>query len=185
MSSSKVVTACNNCGEEFSFYPSSQHSGQYCSTTCSGEANSGPDHYRYSRVCVRCTWCGDELSRRKSRVMKHEHQFCNEECEGNWRSEVQAGDGNPNWKGGADDEYPFGSNWEEQRRKALERDEVCQRCGEDGSGARLSVHHITPRRSFDKSDLETEANDLDNLITLCMPCHGSVENNSEVTLDVC
>jgi len=183
--SPKVITKCENCGDEFSYYSSSQHNGKYCSTECSGEANSGSDHYAYSRVSVRCTWCGESLSRKKSRVLNHERQFCDEECEGAWRSQRQSGDGNPNWQGGIDDEYPFGSNWEEQRVKALERDEVCQRCGEDGSGARLSVHHIESRRSFDKSDLESEANDLENLITLCMPCHGAVEHNEEVTLDVC
>lgn len=183
MSSSKVVTACNNCGEEFSFCPSSQP-GKYCSRSCLTDANSGEDHYRYSRVQVRCTWCGEDLSRRKSRILKHENQFCDEECEGAWRSERQAGDGNPNWRGGVDEEYPFGSNWEEQRQAALERDEVCQRCGEDGSNARLSVHHLKSRRSFDEDELEEKANDLSNLIVLCMPCHGKVERNDEVTLDV-
>ncbi|AGM11712.1 HNH protein [Halovirus HCTV-5] len=183
-SSAKETTRCQNCGEQFSYYPSSTP-GKYCSRSCSTDANSGENHYRYSQVSVRCTWCGKRLSRRKSRVLKHDHQFCDETCEGQWRSELQSGDGNPNWRGGSDDEYPFGSNWEKQRAKALERDKVCQRCGEDGSDARLSVHHLEPRRSFDRDDLEEKANDLSNLVVLCMPCHGAVEHNPEVTLDVC
>jgi predicted HNH restriction endonuclease len=34
------------------------------------------------------------------------------------------------------------------------------------------VHHITPIRDFDTPE---EANTLDNLITLCEPCHAQWE----------
>ena len=68
------------------------------------------------------------------------------------------------WVGG----HPayYGKNWREQRQKALERDgHECRVCGK---GENLHVHHVHKIRSF--SD-PTEANYLDNLVTLCQNCH--------------
>lgn len=65
----------------------------------------------------------------------------------------------------------YGSNWLTQRRLARERDKYnCQKCGisEDEYGMELSVHHKTPFVYF---ETYLEANKLDNLISLCEPCH--------------
>jgi hypothetical protein len=69
----------------------------------------------------------------------------------------------------------YGSNWPEQRQKAIRRDEWrCQDCGLtmkahqciwDGG---LHVHHRAKFREFE--DCES-ANRLKNLITLCRECH--------------
>ena len=47
---------------------------------------------------------------------------------------------------------------------------VCQRCG--ATGAPLYVHHIVPRH-------RGGTNDLDNLVTLCHPCHREVHRVSD------
>jgi predicted HNH restriction endonuclease len=60
------------------------------------------------------------------------------------------------------------------RRKVRSRDEVCQKCGSDGSDRLLDVHHIDPIRTFEKPE---EANTMDNLILLCRSCHRAVEEN--------
>lgn len=53
----------------------------------------------------------------------------------------------------------------ELRFRALKRDEYqCQRCGCTGSESDLEVHHRTPLS-------EDGTNDLENLQTLCRPCH--------------
>lgn len=78
---------------------------------------------------------------------------------------------NPHWKGGYEPYY--GPNWNEQRRRALERDDhICQKCGmtEDGNGRSLSVHHIIPFREFGIERYEG-ANRLGNLASLCQHCH--------------
>lgn len=56
-----------------------------------------------------------------------------------------------------------GIDWPTQRLKALERDGYqCQKCEERND---LLVHHIKPYAI-------SQDNSLENLITLCRPCHG-------------
>jgi 5-methylcytosine-specific restriction endonuclease McrA len=86
-------------------------------------------------------------------------------------SEATAGAENPNWKGGYSPRY--GSGWAVARKRALDRDQVCQHCGHDGSDDRLEVHHIIPVREFreaSKANL-SDAHQLDNLVVLCQRCH--------------
>lgn len=86
-----------------------------------------------------------------------------------------------NWKGGYD--HYYGPNWHEQRAKALERDGYhCQYplCSTscDSQGQNLDVHHIIPFRLFGIKRYK-EANELTNLISLCMRHHPAEEHNSE------
>lgn len=85
------------------------------------------------------------------------------------RKNRYVGENAPNWKGGHASDY--GSNWKRQRDKARARDNnTCQDCGHEWQEGeiRLDVHHIIPLKEF---DVPEEANDLDNLITLCRECH--------------
>lgn len=59
------------------------------------------------------------------------------------------------------------------RRKAMERDGYyCQHCGVHRSelDEPLTVHHIKPRLTHPELIA-----DMDNLITLCRPCHKEIE----------
>lgn len=76
-----------------------------------------------------------------------------------------------------------GSNWDEQREKALERAGwVCEWCGQtndeelDEIGRGLHVHHRVQFREFGKP---TDANKLDNLLAVCSRCHKTVENDTD------
>lgn len=108
-----------------------------------------------------------------------------------------AGPDNYNWK-----EQPahgwreYGANWEEQRQKALDRDDyVCQTPGcdrtqeehlEEFTGG-LHVHHIRPLSTFgeDESEVSFErANRLDNLVTVCVEHHHLWERVSPLRLDI-
>lgn len=67
------------------------------------------------------------------------------------------------------------SHWRRTRAIVLARDDyACQECGatEKSSGKALQVHHIIPRQSCESN---IEANDLNNLITLCYICHAQIE----------
>lgn len=87
---------------------------------------------------------------------------------------VMEGDEHPQWEGGYDDYY--GINWEEQKKKALKRDEECVHCGATKD---LIVHHIVYMRLFKKWDTpkEEDANILSNLATLCRSCHSVLHNH--------
>jgi 5-methylcytosine-specific restriction endonuclease McrA/DNA invertase Pin-like site-specific DNA recombinase len=87
------------------------------------------------------------------------------------------GEDNPMWRGGKEDYY--GPSWYSARAEARDRDDCsCQRCGmtdaehESNYDQKLHVHHIEPFRTFDDP---AEANQLDNLITLCRQCHNDLE----------
>lgn len=87
------------------------------------------------------------------------------------------GEENGYWKGGYEPYY--GPNWAEQRRAARDRDGYCcVACGmsdgehKDKLGWELEVHHIKP---FAECEDYFEANDLENLITLCRTHHREYE----------
>lgn len=71
------------------------------------------------------------------------------------------------------DPNAYGPNWEEQRRRARERDRFrCQVCGAPEQGRAHDVHHKMPFRTFATYQ---RANHLSNLITLCPSCHQRAE----------
>lgn len=85
----------------------------------------------------------------------------------------QSGEDNPAWNGGRPRYY--GPNWKEQRQKALERDDGrCQDCGmtrerhREEYGKDIHVHHVQPVATYESP---SEANALNNLVTLCYPHH--------------
>jgi DEAD/DEAH box helicase domain-containing protein len=67
----------------------------------------------------------------------------------------------------------YGPNWQKQRELARARDMFrCQLCGEPEANKEHHVHHKIPFRMFETTE---QANQLENLITLCMSCHRKVE----------
>jgi 5-methylcytosine-specific restriction protein A len=57
--------------------------------------------------------------------------------------------------------------WREVRKRVIQRDGACRMCG---ATERLTVHHIRAAADDDAGAL-----DMDNLVTLCAPCHGRVD----------
>ncbi len=74
-----------------------------------------------------------------------------------------------------------GPNWEQQRNQARARDgHRCRHCGaSERPGRAHDVHHVVPFRTFGyvrgQNDRYLEANQLENLVTLCTSCHRRVE----------
>jgi DEAD/DEAH box helicase domain-containing protein len=67
----------------------------------------------------------------------------------------------------------YGPNWPRIRKIVLMRDgSTCQACGAVESERPFHVHHKIPLRSFLSIE---QANQLDNLVTLCPPCHQRAE----------
>ena len=80
------------------------------------------------------------------------------------------GKNNQNWKGGKEPYY--GPDWQSHQKQARKRDNnTCQDCGLYQIKPRLHVHHKIPFRYF-RLEKHQEANNLANLITVYVPCHG-------------
>jgi DEAD/DEAH box helicase domain-containing protein len=74
------------------------------------------------------------------------------------------------WK---NDPNNYGPNWHIQRSQALQRDRYkCQLCGVLEGTPGHHVHHIVPFRQFTSW---IQANQLQNLVTLCPSCHKKAE----------
>ncbi len=73
------------------------------------------------------------------------------------------------------DPNDYGKDWGKIRDQVRARDGYkCQVCGTPESGRQHDVHHKTPFRAFTSRE---EANQLENLTTLCPSCHKKVEEN--------
>jgi 5-methylcytosine-specific restriction endonuclease McrA len=189
----RVTFACDQCGKELNKMLSAYRphaKNHFCSRGCYGAwLSQQPDkkppsnsiHPR-KRIQRTCRECGKEFEITPSALLyKGYGTFCSRECTGRWRAKrgltprlpILRGTQNHNWKGGYKKYY--GPNWREQRRATRKRDKyICQLCGvtECDLGQELHVHHITPFREFDSYQ---DANCLDNLISLCKPCHTLLE----------
>ncbi|MFP8954107.1 HNH endonuclease [Natrialbaceae archaeon A-arb3/5] len=70
----------------------------------------------------------------------------------------------------------YGEGWDELRRRTLQRDGyACTRCGADERT--LQAHHVIPRSAGGPDE-------LDNLLTLCRPCHGVIHQHNRAFNDV-
>lgn len=159
----KVTKPCPICGVVFTTDASRMKHGRgvHCSRACQYIANR--EKRSKPKVQFTCIGCGVEFERQPSLSVKNKGagKFCTRDCrDKHWKGEIT-----PNWQGGSG-VYKRGPNWQSVKRAALARDEfVCQDCG---IGGQLHVHHIIPFRMFDTHD---EANQMENLISLCPPCH--------------
>jgi len=173
-----------------------------CKNKWMSEKMSGKSNPAYNSKKVECDnpGCSDIFKVKKYKRENQDHHFCSEECYHKWTSEnwkgkdsprygkkmseevkkkiaenreYKTGKEHPRWKEG---EINYrGSNWEEQRKRVLKRDnQKCQRCKvrNEESKFPLEVHHKIPFREFENYK---EANRLSNLITLCKSCHKKVE----------
>jgi 5-methylcytosine-specific restriction endonuclease McrA len=183
---------CPVCGTPFSPKYSKSKSGvrKYCSQDCSNSLLKGREcvnHLKYPEAITvfikdnyadkGVDWIAERIDISKSSIKNIAHKA---RIRLNYNILVKSFDTlkenmtqekNPNWKGGiSTNEY--GKNWDEQRKKALQRDDfTCQVCGVKNKNNH--VHHITPRRLY-KECIE-DSNILSNLITLCPRHHNLVE----------
>lgn len=84
----------------------------------------------------------------------------------------------PLWRGGlaaVNSHSRRGQGWERIAERVRSRDGFkCRECGmsQEANGKKLSVHHRKPYHDFETSN---EANQLNNLISACVHCHGKLE----------
>lgn len=160
--------ACYHCGKKIilkAFKRKGKHI--FCSLECFYKADIRED----KKITVTCSGCGKSLKVPPCKLKTNKNFYCSKEC----RASYIIGPNNPSYTSGNGRKVEYGFNWRSQRRKALERDGfTCQYCGKSPKKSRyLHVHHIVPACKFN-GDYRT-ANQLTNLLTLCVKCHKNAE----------
>lgn len=135
---------CFQCGEMFYVRGYKMGRRAFCSQYC----------YAASRKPIpkTCNEC-----RKKFIARSKTARFCSHKCS-------KQGTNNPNWRGGITKRIVSAEDnaW---RIRVFERDGyICQECGV--RGGQLQSHHIKPYADFPALRL-----DIDNGVTLCVPCH--------------
>jgi len=88
-------------------------------------------------------------------------------------SEAQKGTKHWRWKGGVTPRNRHSIEYSEWRRRVFKRDNyTCQKCGERDSD--FHVHHIIPW-----SDAPAKRYEIENGITLCIPCHKKLHRDEK------
>ena len=167
-----VECLCNFCGKEFK-----KRVGDYNRTNrnnkkhfCSSECSASSHYYELT-----CSTCGKKYSKVKSKIYGKNYNFCSRKCQDENIDYIPRGKEHYFYKDG-NSSSNRGKGWKRIRKQVRKRDNnTCQHCGitKYDIGKELDVHHIIPYRKFDNSD---EANDFDNLITLCPSCHHREEH---------
>jgi len=181
LSKEKVLVECEHCACSFRVHEYRQDSARFCSKECVGQNLTTLDPedtpaYKGATIDYDCLNCGDTFRDLEIR----NREYCSKSCYREASKELFAGENNPVWRGGWD--WYYGPNWDEQREKAIERDNhECQRCGAPESDMDRSpdVHHIKRigwfKEEYERPDWWVRGNKLENLVTLCRQCHQQVE----------
>jgi len=143
-----------------------------------------------NKICPKCTrqfrtsvsriiYCSSDCyhSMQKGRAMpeyeRNKHKGWKKTRE---QREKIAGSKNPAWKGGTS-KLPYGCEWNRiLKERVRERDDyVCRICGIPEKTHAHPVHHI---------DANKFNNKMENLITLCVSCHGKQQHQDCELIDI-
>jgi 5-methylcytosine-specific restriction endonuclease McrA len=185
-----VQVECSQCGKQIERdrWKVARNNHFFCSADCKNAWRAihfvadGNPNFSTPAVQTTCALCGVAIQRKPWRIGtdKRTRHFCCAAHRAEWLKKTLVGPDSPLWKGGHIKYY--GPNWPEQQRLVRERDKhICQVCGRTRkqNGKELDVHHVVPFKSFNYIPGENEnylqANELTNLVCLCMRCHRKVE----------
>lgn len=173
---------CAQCGTEVKRRDGSKirrNRHHFCSVICyrrwwpanvvSGSRNhrwvGGPSVRFISKACLHCA----QVYQVRGSIAPRSH-FCSHACRAKF---YFTGSGNVNWKGGVTPTHwaiRQTREYAEWRRGVYRRDRwTCQSCGYHGR--QIVAHHI---EAF--SDHPERRFDIENGLTLCRPCHATLEN---------
>lgn len=164
--STKIVLACAHCGKEYERFPCRLNDGKknYCCRKCKhlDQLKDGV------HVQLTCASCGKEYTTTIHQVEKRGSNYCGKECMDNGKRTRN---------------HAYAYLWRKIATEIRERDNnTCRICGLHQTIPSLHVHHIMPARLFGIDNLR-QANHPHNLITLCMYCHRTIENQP-INLDL-
>ena len=164
---------CERCGKEIEITNNRNYKRKYCSDCMLiGRAET-----QRNRIKTNCAYCGKELFVTPSVYNSYKHHYCDVKCMAKYFAEHYSGENSPTYKNG---KRHYQGNWKQAREARLEIDKhICQICGktEEENKRSLDVHHIKSYHDFED---KIEANQIDNLVSLCTDCHRFVHSNANV-----
>ena len=172
----RIDKHCVRCGSPFQVYPSTSDR-THCSLLCANRDTAKNNESQLRPTIARfgednpawnggdktyfCQLCGIAFSSNPRASRK----FCSKRCNAKFHF---TGDKNSNWKGGItpeNEKIRKSEQFIEWRNEVYERDNfTCQEC--DKHGGDLNAHHIKAFALYPELRF-----DLDNGMTLCVPCH--------------
>ena len=161
---------CEICGKDMGW---TRYKRKYCPDCLSIHKSVTASN----RVTTKCAYCGKEIQVIPSRYKSQKNVYCDAKCMAKHYAQIYTGENSPTWTGG---KRHYTGGWIKARTEARARDKyTCAICGitEAEYGQELSVHHIRKYKDFAN---KVEANKLENLISLCEPCHRFVHSNNNV-----
>jgi len=103
----KTWVNCKQCGTSFEIYTYRiLPDGNFCKPACSNkwmsehQIGENNPNWKGGKVTVHCNTCGSELQRDPNEIKDGKVYFCNNVCEGKYKSERNIKENNPNWDGG-------------------------------------------------------------------------------------
>lgn len=165
-----VVMRCAVCGADFHVKPMRAATAKFCSRQCQTIAFTIDPPRPHNGIRLACDFCGASILRTPGRLKPT--NYCSRTCANLAHSLRMRGKGNGRYvHGQAPSLYP--AEFRVVRQSVRDRDgSRCRKCGmtEEDNGYALSVHHV----NYQKTD-----NRMDNLVTLCRWCHGSMHGKPE------
>lgn len=150
-----VTKTCKECNKTFQVWASLLRHGKkydFCSRVCFLASKT---------IVLICDTCKKEFNRSKASVGRYGNQknFCSRACTNQARIK-------PGRKAAKYERYNS-TEWRKIRLEVIERDGICQICSDTMAN---SVHH----KNWNPFD-----NRLENLVLLCVPCHGQFKRWEE------
>lgn len=164
---------CELCNKTYTNWNPRHYLRRFCNSCLSQHKSD----LFINKIKTTCGYCGKEIEVIPSRFYENKYCYCNTKCMAEHYAQIYTGENSPTWNGG---KYHYKGNWLHQAKLCRERDNnICQICGKtiDENGKNMDVHHIKPYKSFENPE---EANQLDNLVSLCHCCHRFVHSNSNI-----
>ena len=140
----------------------------YLNKFCSRKCHSIFMRQIYKKTYINCSYCGKEITIKKSKLNSYINHYCDNKCKNKHASIIYTLDKNNNWRGGKSFE-PYSIAFNKSLKDIIRKRDnfTCQVCSEMRKQT-LCVHHIDYNKNNCKQD---------NLISLCRKCHGKTSAN--------
>lgn len=154
---SRVTGQHKNCLLCFgTFWSFKSDKRKFCSAACGNKSKR-----RYEKETRECRFCKSSFVFSSKPFSNSPGNYCSIKCRNDGYASGAVSYGHKGLR----------PRWRSIRDKFIKKNDFCNQCGTQEK--KLQVHHINPYRS-------SKYDGLENLITLCVPCHSKHEKFSKI-----